>query len=109
VQYGNTTEKLTTAYGDGFTVCGKSSDIYSVLVHSTPIRTILVLYPIIDLKTDKVDYQDADTDEDVARYSSLHDDDQLYMAKYLTYMPTNEELRREIEQQKMVFDLKSGK
>ena len=51
----------------------------------------------------------ADTDADVAKYSCLHDNDQLYMAKYLTYMPTQEELRREIEQQKMIFALKSGK
>lgn len=27
------------------------------------------------------------------------------MAKYLTYMPTQEELRREIEQQKAIFAL----
>ena len=48
------------------------------------------------------------SDEDVARYSTLHDNDQLYMAKYLTYMPTQEELRREIEHQKQVFRLKKG-
>ena len=47
----------------------------------------------------------ADTDEDVAHYSVLHDSDQLYAAKYLTYMPTKEELRREIEQQKTFFML----
>lgn len=47
----------------------------------------------------------ADTDEDVAHYSVLHDNDNLYAAKYLTYMPTKEELRREIEQQKEFFRL----
>lgn len=51
----------------------------------------------------------ADTDEDVAHYSVLHDNDQLYAAKYLTYMPTKEELRREIEQQKEFFRLQNGK
>lgn len=45
----------------------------------------------------------ADTDEDVAHYSVLNGSDQLYAAKYLTYMPTKEELRREIEQQKQFF------
>ena len=45
----------------------------------------------------------ADTDEDVAHYSVLNGSDQLYVAKYLTYMPTKEELRREIEQQKQFF------
>jgi hypothetical protein len=37
------------------------------------------------------------------RYSVLNDNDQLFAAKYLTYMPTEEELRREIEQQKEFF------
>ena len=45
----------------------------------------------------------AETDEDIARYSVLNDNDQLFAAKYLTYMPTEEELRREIGQQKEFF------
>lgn len=44
-----------------------------------------------------------DTDSTIARYSVLHDNDQLYAAKYMTYMPTEEELRNEIEQQKQFF------
>ena len=44
-----------------------------------------------------------DTDSTIARYSVLHDSDQLYAAKYMTYMPTEEELRHEIEQQKRFF------
>lgn len=44
-----------------------------------------------------------DTDNTIARYSVLHDSDQLYAAKYMTYMPTEEELRNEIEQQKRFF------
>lgn len=46
-----------------------------------------------------------DTDSTIARYSVLHDSDQLFAAKYMTYMPTEEELRREIEQQKEFFRL----
>lgn len=90
-----------------------------------------------DLKTNKLSYQDvgqmdmyvkmydelvrpdghnptigillcADTDEDVAHYSVLNNNDQLFAAKYLTYMPTQEELRREIEQQKEFFRLQNG-
>ena len=49
----------------------------------------------------------ADTDEDVAHYSILNGSDQLYAAKYLTYMPTQEELRREIEHQKEFFRLQN--
>lgn len=51
----------------------------------------------------------ADTDDDVAHYSVLNGNDQLYAAKYLTYMPTQEELRREIEQQKEFFRLQNAK
>ena len=45
----------------------------------------------------------ADTDDDVAHYSVLNGSDQLFAAKYLTYMPSREVLRREIEQQKEFF------
>ena len=94
-------------------------------------------FVLIDLKTNKLSYQDvgqmdmyvkmydelvrpeghnptigillcADTDNDVAHYSTLSTSDQLYAAKYLTYMPTQEELRREIEQQKAFFWLQNG-
>ena len=46
-----------------------------------------------------------DTDQTIARYSVLNDSDQLFAAKYMTYMPSEEELRREIEQQKEFFRL----
>ena len=98
----------------------------------------LQCFVLIDLKTTKLRYQDvgqmdmyvkmyddlmrseghtptigillcAETDEDVAHYSVLNGSDQLYAAKYLTYMPTQEELRREIEQQKEFFRLQNGK
>ena len=91
-------------------------------------------FVLIDLKTTKLRYQDvgqmdmyvkmyddlvrpeghnptigmllcADTDEDVAHYSVFNGSDHLFAAKYLTYMPTQEELRREIEQQKEFFRL----
>lgn len=41
----------------------------------------------------------ADTDEDIARYSVLHDHEQLFMSKYKLYLPTEEELKAEIENQ----------
>ena len=93
-------------------------------------------FVLIDLKTNKLSYQDvgqmdmyvkmyddlvrpdghnptigillcAETDEDVAHYSVLNNNDQLFAAKYLTYMPTQEELRREIEQQKEFYRLQN--
>ena len=44
-----------------------------------------------------------ETSEDIARYSVLHDNDHLFMSKYLTYLPTKEQLRAEIERQKNIF------
>ena len=44
-----------------------------------------------------------DTDNTIARYSVLHESEQIFAAKYMTYMPTEEELRQEIEQQKQFF------
>lgn len=43
------------------------------------------------------------TDEN-ARYSTLAKNDKLFAAKYLTYLPTEEQLRKEIEQQKILFE-----
>ena len=45
----------------------------------------------------------SETSEDIARYSVLHDNDRLFMSKYLTYLPTKEQLRTEIERQKDIF------
>lgn len=47
----------------------------------------------------------SETDEDIARYSVLHDNDRLFASKYMLYMPTEEELRKEIERQKTFFRL----
>lgn len=45
----------------------------------------------------------SDTSADMARYSILHDNNQLFQAKYLTYLPKKEDLIREIETQKEIF------
>ena len=44
-----------------------------------------------------------DTDSTIAKYSVLKESQQLFAAKYMTYMPTEDELRREIERQKQFF------
>ena len=44
-----------------------------------------------------------DTDEDIAKYSILHGNEQLFASKYKLYLPTDEELRAEIEAQKQFF------
>lgn len=95
---------------------------------------ILKCFVLIDLKTEKITHQDvgqmdmyirmydelkrgegdnptigivlcSDTDEDIARYSVLHGNEQLFASKYKLYLPTEEELRDEIETQKALFML----
>lgn len=95
---------------------------------------ILKCFVLIDLKTNKITHQDvgqmdmyirmyddlkrgegdnptlgivlcADTDEDIAKYSILHGNEQLFASKYKLYLPTEEELRAEIETQKEMFKL----
>ena len=96
---------------------------------------ILKCFVLIDLKTGKVMHQDvgqmdmyirmydelkrgegdnptlgivlcSETDEDIAKYSILHGNEQLFASKYKLYLPTEEELRAEIEAQKAMFYLK---
>lgn len=50
----------------------------------------------------------SETSKDIARYSVLHDNEQLFAAKYMPLMPTEEELRREIEQQKELYRIQQN-
>lgn len=97
-------------------------------------NVILKCYVLVDLKTKRITHQDVgqmdmyvrmydelkrtegdnptigiilceDTDEDIAKYSVLHDNDHLFASKYMLYMPTPEQLRAEIERQKAIFYL----
>lgn len=97
----------------------------------------LKCFVLIDLKTEKISHQDvgqmdmyvrmydelkrtegdnptlgiilcADTDEDIARYSILKGNEQLFASKYKLYLPTEEELRNEIETQKTIFQLQQN-
>lgn len=51
----------------------------------------------------------SETSEDMARYSILNDNAHIYQAKYLTYLPSKEELSKEIERQKELFRLQHEK
>ena len=99
---------------------------------------ILKCFVLIDLKTEKITHQDvgqmdmyirmydelkcsegdgptigivlcSDTDEDIARYSVMHGSEQLFATKYKLYLPTEAELRAEIETQKAMFYLQQEK
>lgn len=49
-----------------------------------------------------------ETDRDIARYSVLHGNEQLFAAKYRLCLPSEGELRAEIENQKALFALQRG-
>ncbi len=99
---------------------------------------ILKCFLLIDLKTSPISHQDlgqmdmyirmydelkctegdnptiglllcSETSKDLARYSILKDSKQIYAAKYLTYLPTKEQLAAEINKQKEIFILQEGK
>ena len=93
---------------------------------------ILKCFVLIDLKTGPITHQDvgqmdmyirmyddrkkgegdnptlgivlcADTDADIAKYSILNGNEQLFASKYKLCLPSDEELRQEIEVQKSIF------
>ena len=95
---------------------------------------VLKCYVLIDLKMGKIRHQDvgqmdmyvrmydelkrtagdnptigivlcSETDEAIAKYSILHNNDQLFASKLMTCMPTEDELKKEIENQKMIFKM----
>ena len=47
----------------------------------------------------------SETDADIAKYSILKGNEQLFASKYKLYLPTEEELKAEIESQKAIFEL----
>lgn len=47
-----------------------------------------------------------ETDKTVAKYSALADNKHLFASKYVDYLPTEEELVEQIEQQKLLLKLK---
>ena len=112
-------------------ICTETADFYIDLVF---YNYILKCFVLIDLKTHKLTHQDigqmdmyirmydelkkgtddnptlgivlcTETDEDTARYSVLHGNEQLFASKYKLYLPTDEELQKEIEIQKTMFYL----
>ena len=46
-----------------------------------------------------------ETDKTIARYSVLNENKQLFAAKYMPYLPTEEQLIAEIERQKEILKI----
>lgn len=97
-------------------------------------NVVLKCYVLIDLKVGKITHQDvgqmdmyvrmydeikrtegdnptigivlcSETDVDIAKYSILKGNEQIFATKYKLYLPTEEQLRREIERQKELYML----
>ena len=47
----------------------------------------------------------ADKSDQVVKYTLPEDNNQIFASKYKLYLPTEEELRAEIENQKTIFEL----
>ncbi len=94
---------------------------------------ILKCFVVIDLKAGKLTYQDigqidfyvrlfddkmmraddnptigiilcADKDESIVKYSVLSDKDNLFATKYMPYLPTEDELKRELERERRLIE-----
>ena len=101
-------------------------------------NVVLKCYVLVDLKVGKITHQDvgqmdmyvrmydelkrtegdnptigivlcSETDADIARYSILKGNEQIFATKYKLYLPTEEQLRKEIEKQKELFMLQHQK
>jgi predicted nuclease of restriction endonuclease-like (RecB) superfamily len=110
----------------------ETSDFFIDLVF---YNYILKCFVIIDLKTDKLAHQDVgqldmyvrmyddlkrtendnptigillctETDSSIVRYSVLNESKQLFASKYLAYLPTEEDLRKLIEQNRYWWEQK---
>jgi predicted nuclease of restriction endonuclease-like (RecB) superfamily len=108
-----------------------TADFYIDLVF---YNFMMKCFVIIELKTNKITHQDigqldmyvrmyddlkkgkddnstigillcTETDKTIAKYSVLDNNDQLFAAKYLPYLPTEEELVEEIEKERLKFKL----
>lgn len=109
-----------------------STDVGDFFIDLVFYNVVLKCYVLIDLKTKKITHQDvgqldmyvrmfddlkrtegdnptiglllcSETSEDIARYSVLNGNKQLFASKYITFLPTKEELAKEIERQKEIF------
>ena len=116
--------------GRQMSVCTETTDFYIDLFF---YNYILKCFVIIDLKTKKLTHQDigqmdmyvrmfddlkrreddnptigiifcTDRDETIVKYSVLHESQQIFASKYMTVLPTVEELQRELERNQLVYN-----
>ncbi len=110
-------------------ICTETSDFYIDLVF---YNYILKCFVLIDLKTHKLTHQDigqmemyirmfddlkrqeddnptigiifcTDKDETMVKYSVLNESEQIFASKYMTVLPTAEELKNELERNQLLY------
>lgn len=110
-------------------ICTETSDFYIDLVF---YNYILKCFVLIDLKTHKLTHQDigqmdmyirmfddlkrqsddnptigiifcTDKDETIVKYSVLNESEQIFASKYMTVLPTIEELKNELERNQLMY------
>ena len=110
-------------------ICTETSDFYIDLVF---YNYILKCFVLIDLKSHKLTHQDigqmdmyirmfdelkrqsddnptigiifcTDKDETMVKYSVLNESEQIFSSKYMTVLPTVEELRNELERNQLMY------
>ena len=110
-------------------ICTETTDYYIDLVF---YNYILKCFVLIDLKTHKLTHQDigqmdmyirmfddlrkqeddnptigiifcTDKDETMVKYSVLNESEQIFASKYMTVLPTVEELRNELERNQLMY------
>lgn len=110
-------------------ICTETADFYIDLVF---YNYILKCFVLIDLKTHKLTHQDigqmdmyirmfddlkrqkddnptlgiifcTDKDETMVKYSVLHESEQIFASKYMTVLPTVEELKNELERNQLMY------
>lgn len=110
-------------------ICTETADFYIDLVF---YNCILKCFVLIDLKTHKLTHQDigqmdmyirmfddlkkqeddnptigiifcTDKDETIVKYSVLNESEQIFASKYMTVLPTVEELKEELERNQLLY------
>lgn len=111
-------------------ICTETTEFYIDLVF---YNYILKCFVLIDLKTSKLTHQDigqmdmyvrmfddlkrreddnptigiifcTGKDETMVKYSVLHENQQIFASKYMTVLPTVEELQRELERNQLIYN-----
>lgn len=111
-------------------ICTETADFYIDLVF---YNYILKCFVLIDLKTHKLTHQDigqmdmyirmfddlkkqgddnptigiifcTDKDETIVKYSVLNESEQIFASKYMTVLPTVEELQEELERNQLLYN-----